>query len=175
MDNAVKNKMQEISSLLKEYQLASYTYGFASYLGVMLLENFDEGYLTQITKKINNFELAYDEMYQKCYDQIEDYSKSSVESHFLGGIAKASKATGNLVAKIPYINKSQIDEGLIEQGEKLSDFGNKRTERTMGYISVFEHSSAEIFVENINVVNMLYNKPLDLLIDKENIYLGFGV
>ena len=126
-------------------------------------------------KKIENFELTYDEMYQKCYNQIENYSKSSVQSHLLGGIAKASKATGNLVAKIPYINKSQIDEGLIEQGEKLSDLGNKRTERTMEYISVFENSSATIFIENINVVNMLYNKPLDLLVDKENIYLGCGV
>jgi len=175
MDKDVKSKMQEISSLLKEYQMASYIYAFASYIGVMLLENFDEGYLTQITKKIENFELTYDEMYQKCYNQIENYSKSSVQSHLLGGIAKASKATGNLVAKIPYINKSQIDEGLIEQGEKLNDFENKRIERTMEYISVFENSSAEIFIENINVVNMLYNKPLNLLVDKENIYLGCGV
>ena len=42
----------------------------------MLLENFDEGYLSQITNKIENFELTYNEMYRKCYDQIEKYSKS---------------------------------------------------------------------------------------------------
>ncbi|MBQ8404244.1 MAG: hypothetical protein IJX55_07480 [Clostridia bacterium] len=172
IDKDLKNKMQEISSLLKEYQLASYIYAFSAYLGVMLLENFDEGYLTQISRKIENFELTYSELYKKCYNQIETYSKSSIQSHFIGGVAKVSKSAGNIVAKIPYVNKSQIDENLIEQGNKLTDLGEKRTERTMEYISVFENSSAEPFIDNINMVNRLYNQPLDLLVDKENIYFG---
>ena len=138
----------------------------------MLLENFDEGYLTQISRKIENFELTYSELYKKCYNQIETYSKSSIQSHFIGGVAKVSKSAGNIVAKIPYVNKSQIDENLIEQGNKLTDLGEKRTERTMEYISVFENSSAEPFIDNINMVNRLYNQPLDLLVDKENIYFG---
>lgn len=173
VDKDVRNKMQEISLLLKEYQLASYLYAFASFLDVMLLENFNKQYLCQIVNKIENFELLYNELYNKCCSQIQNYSKSSIQSHFINGVATAHKTTGNLISKIPYVNKSQIDENLIEKSHRISGLLEKRTEQTMEYISVFENNSLAPFIENINIVNKMYNEPLDMLVDKENLYLAF--
>ena len=40
--------------------------------------------------------------------------------------------------------------------------------------ALIEHQSNSIrpFIENINTVNELYNKPVQLLVDQENLYLA---
>jgi hypothetical protein len=35
-----------------------------------------------------------------------------------------------------------------------------------------QSSCVHLFVKNINVVNRLYNQPIELIFDKENIYIG---
>ena len=103
---------------------------------------------------------------------LEGYSHSSLESNLLKGLASANKLAGKTIAKIPVIGNSQIDEKLIKTSEKLKDFGAKRTTQTMKQFIEKQSAYIRPFIDNINAVNRLYNQPLELLFDNENLYIN---
>jgi hypothetical protein len=137
----------------------------------MLLENFEAAFLDGVVGKIEDYSFKYRELYTKCYDQIEGYLKSSIQSHLLNGLSIASRAAGKAIEKVPVISKSQIDETLIETGDKIGDFSSKRTVKTMQTLVDKQNSYVTPFVENIKTVNKLYNRPLEIVFDRENLYL----
>lgn len=167
----IKGKMRKMQSGFRDYQTALYLYGFSSFLEVMLLENFDSGYLDSIANKIQQFSYQYRESYTTCYNQLKGDSKSSIESHLIEGLANASGVAGDKVAKIPLISRSQLDKNLIETSRRLGNYKSGRTEQTMERFVSSHDSCVRPFIENIDVVNRLYNQPMDLLFDKENLYL----
>ena len=170
-DKYVKDKLGKIQAEFKEYQLALYLYAFSSFLEVMLLENFASAYLDGVAHKIEDYEFQYRELYAKIYGQIERYSKSSVQSHLLSGLASINKVAGDAAAKIPVISKSQIDETLIETSDRLGEYGSKRTAQTMEQFANLQSSAVHQFIENINTVNHFHNQQIELLFDDNNIYL----
>jgi len=85
-----------------------------------------------------------------------------------------NRVAGTAMAKVPVVNRSQIDETLIETSNRLGKFSSKMTERTMGSFVNNQSSSVQPFVENIKTVNRLYNQPLELLFDQENIYFSLA-
>ena len=90
----------------------------------------------------------------------------------LKGIAKASTSVGKFVEKIPVISTGQADEALIAAGDKLDELNASKLRKQMS--SLIEHQSNSIrpFIENIDTVNELYNKPVQLLVDKDNLYIA---
>lgn len=92
------------------------------------------------------------------------------ESAYLEEVA--NKIAGETVAKIPLINKSQIDETLLATGERIGNLSSKRIEQAMEQLIETQSAYVRPFIENINEVNRLYNRPLDLLFDEENLYFG---
>lgn len=171
-DQDVKKQLGEIESEFKDYQLAVYLFAFASFLEVMLLENFSSAYLDCIVKKIDEHSLQYRELYTKCYDQLESYSKTSIQSQLLKGLANVNKVAGEAIAKVPVISKSQIDETLIKAGDKLGEFNSKRTGQTLMLLIEKQSAYVQPFVDNINTVNRLYNQPTELLFDQDSFYLS---
>lgn len=171
-DQTVNKQLQAVQDQFKDYQLSLYLLGFSSFLEVMLLGNFDANYLTGISDKLEKYSLNYKELYTKCYDEIESYSSTSVQSSILKGIAKASASVGKFVEKIPVISKGQADEALIAAGDKLDELNAGKLRKQMS--SLIEHQSNSIrpFIENIDTVNELCNKPVQLLVDKENLYIS---
>ncbi len=174
-DQDVKKQMQKVQEDFRDYQLALYLFSYSSFLEIMLLENFDSSYLCGISEKIESHSLKYKELYTKCYNQIEDYSRSSLQSTFFKGLAGASKAVGKTVEKIPLIKKSQLDEKLVSTGEKLGKTGADRTEKTMKKFIESKSNCVQPFLENINLINHLYNDSVDLLIDNDNLYIGTSI
>ena len=171
-DQDVKKQLGQIESEFNDYQLAVYLFAFSSFLEVMLLENFSAAYLDCITKKIEEHSIQYRELYTKCYDQLEGYSKTSIQSQLLKGLASVNKVAGEAIAKVPVISKSQIDETLIKAGDKLGEFNSKRTVQTLNQFIEKQSAYVRPFVDNINTVNRLYNQPTELLFDQENFYLS---
>ena len=169
-DRDVKSKIQKVLYEFKDYELAMYIFAFSSFMEVMLLENFDAGYLSSVTKKIELYAGQYRELHQKCYELIEGDSKTSVQAYVLKGVAGLNKVLGKGIAKIPKISEGQVDEALIGAGEKVDSFSEKRTESTMELFAREECSCVRPFVDNLTAVNMIYNEPLELLFDRENIY-----
>ena len=171
-DQTVNKQLQTVQDQFKDYQLALYLLGFSSFLEVMLLGNFDKDYLTGISDKLEKYSLNYRELYTKCYDEIESYSSTSVQSSMLKGIAKASTSVGKLVEKIPVISKGQADEALIAAGDKLDELNAGKLRKQMSSLIERQSNSIRPFIENIDTVNELCNKPVQLLVDKENLYIS---
>jgi len=87
-------------------------------------------------------------------------------------LSVANRLVGEAIAKVPVISKTQIDETLIQTGDKLWAFGSKRIEQTLKLLIEKQSSCIIPFVENIKEVNRLYNQPIELVFDKENLYIG---
>jgi len=170
-DQDNKKQIDKIQDDFGNYQLAIYLYSFSSFLEVMLLENFDSKFLYGVTDKIENYSIKYRELYTKCYTQLEINSQNSVESFLLKGLANVNKATGQAISKIPVINKYQADETLIELGDKIKNFDKERSEKSLQKILDKQGSNVRPFIDNIKTVSKLYNEPLVLVFDQENIYL----
>ena len=174
IDQDVKKQTSKLLDLFREYRLALYIHGFAYFLEVMLLGNFDADYLKSVADKIDEYSIQYRELYTAVYDQMEKYSKSSVQSTILKGLKSVSKATGEAIAKTPIINKGKADKALIGAGRKLGKIDSKRSMDTMGALIDVKDSCVRPFIDNIEMVNRLYNHAVTVLLDGENIYLGSG-
>lgn len=171
-DQTVNRQLQAVQDQFKDYQLALYLLGFSSFLEVVLLENYGACYLSGISVKLADYSLKYRELYTKCYNEIEGYSSTSVQSSVLKGIAKANTAVGKFLEKIPVISKGQADEALIAAGGKLEKISDEKLKKQMGALIEHQSNSIRPFIENIDTVNELYNKPVRLFVDKENLYIA---
>lgn len=171
-DHDVQKMLEKVQGEFKEYQLTLYIYGFAYFLEVVLQENYEKAYLSAIAKRIDEMAFQYREFYSLAYSQIENLSKSSLQAHLFGGLSAINKGAGTAIAKIPGINKSQIDETLIEAGERIGAYKNRRVQTTMQQLLERQSSCVRPFIDNINAVNRLYNEPVTLIFNHDTLYLG---
>lgn len=171
-DHDVQKMLEKVQGEFKEYQLALYIYGFAYFLEVVLQENYEKAYLSAVAKRIDEMAFQYREFYSLAYSQIENMSKSSLQAHLFGGLSAINKGAGTAIAKIPGINKSQIDETLIEAGERIGAYKNRRVQTTMQQLLERQSSCVRPFIDNINAVNRLYNEPVTLIFNHDTLYLG---
>lgn len=171
-DQTVNKQLKAVQDQFKDYQLALYLLGFSSFLEVVLLENYNQDYLAGISAKLEDYSLKYRELYTLCYEEIEKYSSSSVQTSVLKGISKTSTAMGKLIEKIPVVSDGQVDETLIAAGDKLSRYGKGKIKKQMQQLIESQSNFIRPFVENINIVNELYNKPVQLVVDKNNLYIS---
>lgn len=171
-DHDVQKMLEKVLGEFKEYQLALYIYGLAYFLEVVLQENYEKAYLSAIAKRIDEMAFQYREFYSLAYSQIENLSKSSLQAHLFGGLSAINKGAGTAIAKIPGINKSQIDETLIEAGERIGAYKNRRVQTTMQQLLERQSSCVRPFIDNINAVNRLYNEPVTLIFNHDTLYLG---
>lgn len=171
-DQDVKKQLTKVEDEFKEYQLALYLYGFGYFLEILLQENFDAAYLESVSRKVEDMAFQYRELYSMAYEQIEGYTKSSLQSKLVGGLSVMNRVAGETIAKIPVISKSQIDETLIEAGEKLGTYKEKRVVTTMYKLVERQSSCIRPFIDNIDMVNRMYNQPMTLIFNDENMYLS---
>lgn len=171
-DRDVKKQLEQIQDEFKDYQLSLYLYGFAYFLEVLLQENYDAAYLSAISEKIDSLSLQYRELYSTAYSMLEERTKSSLQAKMLNGLSAANKFAGETIAKIPVISKSQLDENLIEAGQKLGGLGEKREKDTMQQLVARQSSDVRLFIEQIDAVNRIYNGQMTLIFNKETLYLG---
>lgn len=170
-NKTVKNMFDDMVARLTDYQLALYTFAFSSFLEVMLLENFESDYLNAVSDKIVQYVADFDECYRLCAEKIKSISESSIEGFALKGLSTISSGAGKLVEKIPGINRSQLDENLIKMGDKLRDSHSGRVENLTQLLTDSQKYYVSVFIQNIKTINTLYNKPVQLMFDEQNIYI----
>lgn len=164
--------LNDVQNKFKYYKLALYLYSFASFLDIMLLMNFESNYLNSIKSKIEMYALDYTTFYEKSIEGVEKIASSSVQSRALQGISFVGKFVGNQIAKIPdKDNKIKIDDGLISGSDKLSEINAKAIADTKDTFLSVQDNGIQMFGEKIGLINKMYNEPVELYIDTENIYL----
>ena len=166
----VIKKYNSIISALKNYQLALYMRAFAYFLEVLFEENFDLNYLKAVSDNIYKYSLEYKEIYTDCFNYIEDYNKSSFKSNLICKSSSVSKHIGKAVNKVPLVSKTQIDENLIELGEKLGTLNDTRNESLMQDFSELRNEYSKEIRQSVEYISDVFNKETQLLFDDKNVY-----
>lgn len=173
-DQDAKKQLDQVEDAFREYQLALYLYGFGYFLEILLQENFDAAYLTSVSEKVEEAAFGYRELYSMAYEQIEGYTKTSLQTRLVGGLSAVNRIAGETIAKIPVISRSQIDETLIEAGEKLDNFKEQRVTSAMQKLVERQSGCVRPFIDGIHMVNRIYNQPMTLIFNGETVYLAEG-
>jgi hypothetical protein len=172
VDQNVNKQLQAVQDQFKDYQLALYALAFSTFIDVMLIENYSEDYLTEVKARLEEHAVKYKELYTRCYNEISEYSETSVQSSLLKGASKITLAAGKLVERMPVISATQVDETLIAAGDRLKLAGSEKTRKQMTLLIERQSNSVRPFIDNIETLNRLNNKPVRVLLDNENIYIA---
>ena len=169
LDSDVSSQEKKLKNDLGEYQLALYTYAFSSLMDIVFLENFEEDFLEKIKEKIKAYKFEYQSIYTEVFNYIEKRSDSSLQQLGLDVASKATKGLGGLFENTIIADKTGIDKTLTKAGEDIGDYKNKRTdEKTFKLIENIE-SKVEPFIDNIEKINTVYNKPVIVMFDEKNL------
>ncbi len=170
----VNARLDEILDRMKEYQLATYTYSFASFLEPMLSENFDNKNLRAIAEKISEHGNEYRELYTECYNEIEGCAKSSADAALLGGVSAVFSGLGGLIKQTPIGELTPIDNAFEGASKGVGEFNERQTRKLLERLRQAKTPDIVPFKESLESVNSLRNSPYQIAIDNENVYLLEG-
>ena len=169
----------EVGTFLKLFNRGGYVLDFSTNdfdvftMGsIGVVGNYGKEYLSGISEKLDDYSMKYRELYTQCYEEISGYSSTSIQSSLLKGLSKTTKAVGKIVERIPVVGDTQADEMLIAAGEKLSDIGTEKIRKQMRQLIERQSNFVRPFIDNIDTVNRLNNNPVQLLVDKDNLYIA---
>ena len=167
----VSAKVRKLNKVFEDYQLAMYTFAMASYVETMLLKNFEKEYMFNIASKIEEYSIKYREMYTDCYNTLAKLSDKSVDIIVISGLGKVSKAAGEAVASMPLISKSELDENLIAVGDIIGSSDEVIRDNRLSQLVSKQSSYVTPYVDSIKMLGELYDKPLNILFDEDNLYI----
>ena len=170
-DKKVEKKQEELERYFKDYQMALTMYAFSSFMDVLLSKNFEKNYLDYISETIREYSYKYRELYTDCYNRVAIYANQSVDSMVRKGLSKASKVTGQGVAKAPLINKTDLENNLLQVSVKLKEYDSDKREETLNTLAETSSASVMPYVETIDKLNRFHNEPMDVMFDKEYVYI----
>ena len=175
--NAIHSNQQaqkiinEVQDKFKCYQLSTYLYAYASFVEVVLGDNYNSEYLDKVSERIEDNSFQYYKDYTECYDMLSKYSSSSVGTAALNGLGSASKSVGNVIAKIPIIRKGPVDEVLIAAGDSAKKLSSQNSEKALHEFSDKQGAGVYLFVENIETINTMNNQAIEMMFDQDTIYV----
>lgn len=170
-DFEVNKDKKSTKNNLGEYQLALYTYAFASLMDIIFLENYNEEFLRNIKNKILSYKEEYQSLYDSVMGKIEVDAQTSVEQHILGGVSKASKLLGGKLKNTSFGKKHNVEDKMNWVSEGVGNYKEHRAD--ISGLKLIENNQAKVdpFIENIDKINQVYNKPVEVLFDKKGIYI----
>ena len=168
----VDGRTGQVLDLLKEYQVAVYTYAFAAFLEPMPSENFDEQYLDAVSESIGSHGYDYQVLYTECYNALEQNSRQSADTMVLGGIASALGGLGGLIKNTPVGDVTLIDEVLEGAGKGLSGINDDLSSGLMERLLEAKTPDVLPFRRSVEAVNDLHNRPFQILSDGRAVYLS---
>lgn len=171
VNQQVNNVVKNVRHNFKYYQLGVYLYAYASFLEVILNGNYRKDFLDRIYEKLEEYSQQYRFDYTRIYDQLESFAKTSVETIALNEIGKASKGIGAAIARIPVVNKGPVDDALIAAGNTVKKLSRKNSDSAMRKYRDNRDSGIQLFMENIETINRIGNKPVEILFDQEEAYI----
>ena len=163
--------LDKMQHRFKYYNASVYLHSYASFVEVILGDNYKEDYLQYVSEKIKSNIYQYMVDYTRCYDQLNDYVGSSAQKKMLEGIGTVSKATGHAVSKVPLLNKGILDDALINAGKKLTKINEKNIRNDLSDFRDNRLIGTQIFLDNIDAINETCNKKVELLFDDNVIYI----
>ena len=159
----------ELEKNFKYYQLSVYTLAYASFLEVILAENYSEDYLSHLADRIRDNSFQYRKDYSSCYELLESYMKGSLQAVTSRGIGKAGITVGKALEKVPILSKGPVDEAMIAAGQTINKLGSTHGKSAMRDFSNNQDAGIQLFVKNIETINELSNHPVEVFFDKDEV------
>ena len=104
---------------------------------------------------------------------MKSYSKSSLQSSLIRGIKNANESTSTAINRLPPFNKNiKASVFFAEVDSKLDSLATKGSIEQLTGLVGYKGGFVRPFIENIETICQLYNHSIDMVFDKEAIYLG---
>ena len=163
--------ISDVSRMFRYYRLSAHLYSFASLMEVQVTDAYDEVTLNGVKKRIEDYALDYRLFYTECYNLLDNLIAKSAPSIVMKGASYTSSAVGKTVGKIPKLRDTQLDETLIENGNKLQDFRNTLADKKALEFSEFRDSDLYAFRDAIEKIDFVYNQSNEMIIGEEKLYV----
>lgn len=168
---SVDKKQEKLKKLFTYYRISLYIFSFSSYLEALLLGNFQSDYIICLKSKIEERSAAYSRLHSDCYKILEKSTTASIDRHILNGAGTAVKTVGSIIGSIPVLKDGQADEWLADKGTIIKSTSRSIGEKTLAEFSQVEGAGTQIFIENLELIEKVYNKTKNIYIDRQHVYL----
>lgn len=174
LGSKVNSMLADMQKKFKYYRLALYTFSLASLTEIMLSGNFKEEIIQAAIEEIRKNSDEYRSLFAECSVYLEKLSKGSVETNLLKGVGAASNAMGKLIGSIPKVKDGQVDEFLIEKGEKIRSGAQGISREVIESFAEVSNPNTGGFISKLEDMDKIYNHTKEICFDKDNIYLIAG-
>jgi hypothetical protein len=167
----VNQKVDGALDDLRHYQMSLFLYAYAAFLEVMLRENFDSKYLETEAKTIAVRTAMYREDFERCEAWIGKFSESTVEKFWLDGVSGAAEIASKVVKESLIGDLTPADDALDDASKGVRDFGEKHAAGPAKKLEQAKEPVAAPFIENIKSIDAVYNEPIELITDGDEMYV----
>ena len=159
---------------LKYYRLSLYIYSLASFVDLMLREDFKEENITMVKNDIEKYSIEYRETFATCSAYLETMAHNMIGKNALKGLGNVENALGNLIGNIPLVKDGQVDEWLVKTASRHKEVADKIEHGTIEQFSVISDPETSVFIERLEEMNRIYNHTEQIFFDDKRIYLVAG-
>ena len=164
----VDKALNEIQGRLQYYRLGLYIYTYASFLDVVLLENFDKAFIDSIIEDINNHTTQYVDFYNESAEIVQHMAEGSGKSLGMKGASKITGAIGKLFGKMKAEKQATK---LNDSSKAIKDKNDTSLVDMMEKFANNKEAGVDDIVENLIYLENLYNKDPAVIVDAEYLYI----
>ncbi len=169
-----RNKINAVKAEFYEYKLALYLYAFATFLQVLLTENYGKEYLDNQAADVRGKVEKCRCLYQKCIEVVTKDNQSSVETWALAAASKGTERIGGWLSKIPKLKDSKVPQSFLSVSTRAEETKVKRNTQTLDSFEDEYSACALPFADCIQTVNRIYNSTVELLLQDDRVYAYIG-
>lgn len=167
-NSSMNSIIEDIQKKFRYYRLSLYIYSFSTFMEILLLGNYNNDYLLNKKKELDELDNEYSEVFNNALEYVKKNANKSLEGNVLSGLGTAGKTIGNLAEKVKIKN---VDNWLNEKGDTLKQSGQNIKDDFATKFDDMKESNSRPFINQIEKVDCIYNKTKEIYFDKENIYL----
>ena len=145
---------------------------YAHYVELLLGDYIDENIIDAAQSKLNNLNIEYRKLYTELYDFLDKVSKNSIDKKAINVLGNASKGMGNIIHKMPLIEKGPVDEALVSLGNYIQNINEDNLIESLERLRNYKSLNIDGFIKQYDKLSVLYSGSTKILFDHDNIYVS---
>ena len=170
-NKTINYNQNELEKNFSYYRLSLYVYSFATFLEIMLLENFQKEYLLSKKEELETLSNEYINNYQEALKYVKKEANKSIQGNLLSGIGSAGKAIGDLSEKIQVIKNKKIDTWFNKNSDNIKNISQNMKNNFSLKFEEMNNPNTKIFIDKIKFINDIYNNVKNIYFDNKKLYL----
>ncbi len=170
-NKTINYNQNELEKNFSYYRLSLYVYSFATFLEIMLLENFQKEYLLSKKEELETLSNEYINNYQEALKYVKKEANKSIQGNLLSGICSAGKAIGDLSEKIQVIKDKKIDTWFNKNSDNIKNISQNMKNNFSLKFEEMNNPNTKIFIDKIKFINDIYNNVKNIYFDNKKLYL----